>query len=148
MKVEKLERVSIGVKNLAEAEKLFSDLFGITCTKLPSGITGQLILNEPVSDAHRAFIGKSRKASFSRIGLELVEKDPPVENEGVRVIYFKVSNLEEAKAEMKRKGIRLLHEERVGGMRQALYGPDGLHGCRIDLVEYEGPSALDAILQK
>ncbi|MFH1381292.1 MAG: VOC family protein [Chloroflexota bacterium] len=146
MKIEKLERVSIGVKNLAEAEKFFSDVFGLTFTKSPTDVKRELLLNEPISDEHRAFIGKSRKASHSRIGLELVEKDPPVANEGVRVIYFKVDNLEAAKAEMKKKGIRLLHEEHVGKMRQALYGP--IFGCRIDLVEYEGPSALDAILRK
>ena len=49
---------------------------------------------------------------------------------------------------MKRKGIRLLHESTLGNVRQALYNPEDLHGCRIDLIEYEGPSAIEAILNE
>ena len=35
-----------------------------------------------------------------------------------------------------------------GQTYQALYDPEDLHGCRIDLIEYKGPSAIDAILRK
>ncbi|MFH1382852.1 MAG: VOC family protein [Chloroflexota bacterium] len=149
MKVEKLDSVSIGVKNLDEAEKLFSDLFGMTFKRVPYGeVEHKREMADSAGDAHRSFVGTSRRAAISPMGLRLVEMNPPVEKEGVRVFYLKVTDIEQAVAEMKRKGIRLLHETKVGNVKQAQFNPDDLHGCRIDLIEYEGPSAIDAVLRK
>ncbi len=145
MKVEKVEYVCADVKNLDEAVKLFSDILGTTFVNL-----GELKLELTIPEQEgRALPETKMKIAMDRKGfLELIEASPPVETEGVRRVFLKVPNLEEAKAEMKQKGIRLLAEIKVGNLKEALFSADDLHGIPLGLMEYEAPTALDAILQK
>ena len=144
MKVEKVDRVAINVKNLDEAVKLFSDLFGITFYRVP-----QEKLKRTVTEhGDRPFEELVHKVAISPIGLHIREESSPVTKEGVFSFHLKVSNLDEAKAEMKAKGIRLLMELTQGGQRGAVYSSDDLYGVRIVLVEYEGPSAIEAMLRE
>ena len=146
MKIEKLQQVNIGVKNLDEAIKFFSDLFGTTFERVhPEEVGYQKTVAE---HADPALEGARFIAAISPIGLELLQSIPSVEKEGVRSFSFKVSNLEEAKVEMKERGVRLLADIKVGNLKEAIFSPDDLHGCRIVLLEYEAPTIMDAILQK
>ena len=150
MEIEKLELVAVDVKNRDQAVKLFSDLFGLTFTGyhelLDKGVKAEYRLTE---HADRAYEGTKRKSSLDRTGIfEIVESDPPVEKEGLRAIHFKVADLEQAKAEMKEKGIRLTKEITVGGMKEVIFSPDDLHGIRLCFLEYDAPSLVDAMLQK
>jgi predicted enzyme related to lactoylglutathione lyase len=132
MKIEKLDRVATTVEHLDEAIKFFSDLLGITFDKLPSG-----------------------KVAISPSGLELLEVGStlpnlslPAKNEGVYCFHFKVSDLEQAKAEMEKKGIRLLREINLGTLKELIYSPDDLHGITLVLVEYKTPKVIDAIWEE
>ncbi|MFC1993618.1 VOC family protein, partial [Chloroflexota bacterium] len=88
-----------------------------------------------------------RRAAIDRTGfMELIESDPPEEKEGLRALLFKVSDLEQAKAEMKKKGIRLAAEIKWGATKEAIYDARDLHGIRLGLVEYETPTFVDAML--
>lgn len=143
MKVEKLDRVAINVKNLDEARRLFSDLFSTKFTMSP------LDTLEKTEHAERnSGETKFSKIAFSPIGLELIETSPPCEEEGLRSFHLKVSNLEEAKAEMVKKGVRLVSEFRHGGLKEAIFNRGDLHGVRLVLVEYDAPDVMSAILQK
>jgi len=143
MKVEKLDRVAIEVKDLDMAKRLFSDLLGINFEMSPLDT-----LERVEHDERDSRVTQFKKIALSPIGLELIETSPPCEREGLRSFHLKVSNLEEAKAEMKGKGIRLLSEFRHGGLKEAIFSPDDLHGVRLVLVEYDAPDVISAILQK
>jgi len=91
--------------------------------------------------------GQSRDA-MSPIGLEVLQTIPPVEREGVRAIAFKVSNLGEAKEEMKKKGVRHIKDIKIGGFREAVFHPDDVHGIRLCLYQYQAPTIVDAYLEK
>ncbi len=132
--------------------KLFSDILGITFVnprKLarPGEVTREKIITEDAPD--RTFEKAKVNTAIDRTGfLELIESIPPTDKEGLRNIHFKVSDIEEAKAEMKRKGIRLIVYNKIGGLKEAIYHPDDVHGIRLCLVEYDAPSMVDAMLQK
>ena len=62
-----------------------------------------------------------------------LEKD----GEGVICLSLKVSDLDEAMAQMKSRGIRLIGQVRHRNTRSALYHPRDTHGVGIGLIEYE-----------
>ena len=146
MKVERVDYVNINVKNLSEAERFFSELLGITFNRIPFMVGGSTKIITEYAD--RGFEETDQKVAVSPIGLELIETIPPLEKEGLRAINLKVSDIEQAKAEMERKGIRLLAEATIGSFKEAIYGPEGLHGVRVSLVEYEAPDMISAMLEK
>ncbi len=146
MEVEKLDGVAVDVKNLDEAIRLFSDILGVTFVKFPEDLKIEETTTEHGS---RTAGGTKPKVAMDRAGLlELIESDPPTEKEGLRSIHFKVSNLEQARAEMKQKGIRLIADIKVGGLKAAIFNPDDLHGIQLYLVEYEASAQVEAVLQK
>ena len=144
MKVERLERVCLAVKNLEAAVKLFSSLFDTTFEMCPA----DTLIRKPTKHADPSFETIKIRLAISPLGLELLESDPPAETEGVRSFHFKVPNLEEAKAEMEAKGVRLLTEVIYGNLKEAVFCPDDLSGARLVLTEFDAPSAVDAILQR
>lgn len=146
MKIEKLDRVALHVKNLEKAEALFSDLFGIEFKRAPIP-KAKVYPTEYGESVHRESETCYTGVSLSSAGLELIETDPPCEEEGVRSFHFKVSDLEEAKAEMEAKGMRLVSEIVFGGLKEAVYSPEDMHGARILLVEYDAPDSISAILE-
>jgi predicted enzyme related to lactoylglutathione lyase len=150
MKIEKIDRVVIHVKDLAKAVGFFSDLFGTTFDEYADRIMRGEVKRERVLTeyADPSFEERGLKVAHSPIGLELIEATPAVEKEGIRSIVLKVPDLEEAKAEMKKKGIRLLLQVKLGGLKEAIFHPDDLHGVRLCLAEYETSTVIEAILQK
>jgi hypothetical protein len=147
MKVEKLDRVAVAVKNLDDVQKLFAELFETTFERSPVETISK-ITKDYGERGSKERETRYAKVFISPIGLELVEMDPPCEREGVLSFHLKVSNLEQAKAEMEREGIRLLTEIKHGGLKEAIFNPDDLHGVRLVLVEYETPTVMGAILKK
>ena len=150
MKVERLDLVAMDVKDLDEAARFFSDLFETTFENLDTLLAkdGRKSETTVTEHADRAFEEAPIKLVISPLGIELLQTIPPLEGEGTRAIAFKVSDLEQAKAELKKKGVRLLKEIRAGGFKEAIFSPDDLHGMRLALFEYEAPSIKDAYLQR
>ena len=154
MNVERIERVIINVKNLEEAVKFFTDILGLewepsqskdSAITTPAGHRVRSYITEhadPVHENARPLIARST------IGFQLMQRIPPEENEGFRSLCLKVSNIEEAKARMKKKGIRLLKEQIVGGMREVMYHPDDCYGVRLTLEEYDAPTHREATMQE
>ena len=86
------------------------------------------------------------KVALDKTGfLELIEWNPPVEKEGLSNIHFKVPDLEQAKAEMKRQGIRLVEEIIDVNFKEAVFHSDDLCGVTLCLVEYNANDLLDLI---
>ncbi len=129
MKVAKLDHVAIRVKNLKEASKFFSELFGMEFTQL-----GEI----PAMDV---------RSSIDPMGIELIEPLTPdgitaktIEKagEGLSLLSLKVTNLDEAAAEMKSHGIRIIGKiENPGVMRALIFHPKDTYGVMIELIEYK-----------
>ena len=144
MKIEKIEHISINVKSLDEAVKRFSGVLGTTFV-YPDEETTEKTATEYADPALDKT--KLREAMDQTGCLTLVESNPPLGKEGLRSIYFKVPDLEQAKEEIKQKGIRLTAIAKQGSMKEATFSADDLHGVRLILTEYEGPTLTDATLQ-
>ena len=125
MKAEKIDHVTITVRDLEGASKFFADLFGAEFTG-PGENPGLDIRN-----------------LISSLGIELITPltpDGPVarnlerRGEGLTQFALQVPNLEDAVAEMKSKGIRQVGET---GKNIAVFHPRDLYGVMITLIERE-----------
>jgi methylmalonyl-CoA/ethylmalonyl-CoA epimerase len=134
MKVLKIDHLGIAVNSIGEAKKLFHDILGLkfegTETVQEQKVTTAFF---PVGDSEVEL-------------LESTAPDGPIakylekRGEGIQHIAFRVDNLEEALAELKGKGIRLIDEKPrkgAGGAKIAFLHPKSTHGVLIELSERE-----------
>ena len=128
MKVERIDHVAIRVKNMKEACKLFSDLFGMQFTELGE-----------IKDV-------DARSSIDSLGVEIIEPLTPDgvtakalerAGEGLSLLSLKVTNLDEAADEMKSRGIRQVGKMDGGGLRATIYHPKDTYGVMIELIEYK-----------
>ena len=132
MKVLKLDHIGIAVKNIEDSKKLYVDILGL----LHAG--SETVAEQKVTTA------------FFPVGdteVELLEStapDGPIGNyiekrgEGVQHLAFRVDNLEEALAELKAKGVRLIDEKPrigAGGAKIAFLHPKSTFGVLVELSE-------------
>ncbi|MFA7059276.1 MAG: methylmalonyl-CoA epimerase [Pedobacter sp.] len=131
MKILKIDHIGIAVKNLADSSKLY-ELLGIKSTG-----------TEEVAE-------QKVKVAFFPVGdseVELLEStvpDGPIaryiekNGEGMQHIALRVDDLEEALAELKAKGVRLIDEKPrygAGGARIAFVHPKSTGGILLELSE-------------
>jgi methylmalonyl-CoA/ethylmalonyl-CoA epimerase len=136
MKVEKIDHVAINVKDLKKAAQFFADLLG---TEFSSpAVFKELDLTSLIEP----------------LGIELVEPltpDGPTartieqRGEGLSLISLKVTNVEEAMAEMKSRGVRLVTLIDRPKMKAAIYHPKDTFGVMIELIEYQSEHPTVAI---
>lgn len=134
MKVLKIDHLGIAVHSIEEAKKLFQDTLGL---KFEGSET---VAEQKVTTAFFP-VGDSE--------IELLEStapDGPIakylekRGEGIQHISFRVENIEEALAELKEKGIRLIDEKPrlgAGGAKIAFLHPKSTHGVLIEISERE-----------
>ena len=134
MKVLKIDHLGIAVDSIEQAKKLFHDILGL---KFEGAETVQ---EQKVTTAFFP-VGDSEVEL-----LESTAPDGPIakylekRGEGIQHIAFRVDNLEEALAELKDKGIRLIDEKPrkgAGGAKIAFLHPKSTHGVLIELSERE-----------
>ncbi|MFO7783924.1 MAG: methylmalonyl-CoA epimerase [Thermodesulfobacteriota bacterium] len=132
MKVKHIDHIGIAVKSIEQAGRFYTDVLGLP-------IHG----TETVADqkATVAFI----PITDSEIELlESTEPDGPVaryidsRGEGIQHIAYRVENIDEALAELKEKGVRLIDQEPrkgAGGARIAFIHPKETNGVLVELCE-------------
>ena len=132
MKVLKIDHLGIAVDSIEQAKKLFHDILGL---KFEGAET---VEEQKVTTAFFP-VGESEVEL-----LESTAPDGPIakylekRGEGIQHIAFRVDNLEEALAELKDKGIRLIDEKPrkgAGGAKIAFLHPKSTHGVLIELSE-------------
>jgi len=132
MKVLKIDHLGIAVHSIEEAKKLFQDTLGL---KFEGSET---VAEQKVTTAFFP-VGDSEVEL-----LESTAPDGPIakylekRGEGIQHIAFRVENIEEALAELKEKGIRLIDEKPrlgAGGAKIAFLHPKSTHGVLIELSE-------------
>ena len=134
MKILKLDHIGIAVKGIDASKSLYSDLLGLDCvgseTVEPAKVTTAFF---PVGDTEIEL-------------LESTTPDGPIakfiasRGEGIQHMAFRVENIEEALAELKAKGVRLIDEtprRGAGGARIAFLHPQSTFGVLIELSERE-----------
>ena len=134
MKVLKIDNLGIAVHSIEEAKKLFQDTLGL---KFEGSET---VAEQKVTTAFFP-VGDSEVEL-----LESTAPDGPIakylekRGEGIQHIAFRVENIEEALAELKEKGIRLIDEKPrlgAGGAKIAFLHPKSTHGVLIEISERE-----------
>jgi methylmalonyl-CoA/ethylmalonyl-CoA epimerase len=128
MKVERIDHIHIAVKDLKKAVQLFSSI-------METKWTGPI---EPGPDIITA---------FDSLGLELLQQTTSkgfVANfierrgEGLFSIGLKVSNLDEAVADLEEKGVRVPWKGVVNeSLKVAMTHPKDTYGVQFELLEYE-----------
>jgi methylmalonyl-CoA/ethylmalonyl-CoA epimerase len=132
MKILKIDHLGIAVRSIAEARKLFQDILGLTFEGTET-VAEQKVTTAffPVGDSEVEL-------------LESTSADGPIakhlekRGEGIQHIAFRVENLEEALAELKEMGVRLIDEKPrkgAGGAKIAFIHPKDTHGVLIELSE-------------
>ena len=132
MKVLKVDHIGIAVKSINAAKQLYGGLFGLTHAGSET-VTEQKVTTAffPVGDTEVEL-------------LESISSDGPVakyiekKGEGIQHIAFQVENLEEALAELKAKGVKLIDEKPrygAGGAKIAFLHPQSTFGVLIELCE-------------
>ncbi|MEZ3158934.1 VOC family protein [Microbacterium sp. BWT-B31] len=154
IKTEKIEIIGINVSDVDKAVALFREMFGIEFISTVLGPDDTPIVNvaprtgEVFTDSQTAQARPTRIAIDTRGYFELMESHRDAAQDGMRNIHFKVDDIDAAIAEMQRLGVRLVGNVLVGTMREAIFDAGDLFGCRICLVQYPGPSLMEALTDK
>ncbi len=134
MKVNKVDHIGIAVNNLEETIKFYEDVLNIKCEG-----------TEVVED-------QKVKVAFFPVGdtelefLESTEPDGPIARfieknggrGGIQHVAVRVDNIDDAIAEMKAKGYRMIDEKArygAGGARIAFVHPKETDGILLELSE-------------
>ena len=132
MKVGKVDHIGIAVSSLDESIKFYQDVLGIA-----------LQGTEEVAD-------QKVRVAFMPCGdteIELLESTAPdgpiakfieAKGQGIQHIAYRVDNIEQAIAEMKEKGIRMIDETPrygAGNAKIAFLHPKSTNGVLIELCE-------------
>jgi len=132
MKVLKIDHLGIAVNSIAEGQNFWTDVLGLKFEG-----------DETVEQ-------QKVKTAFFPVGeseVELLESTSPEgpiakfiekKGEGIQHVAFRVANIEEALAELKQKGVRLIDEKPrigAGGAKIAFLHPKSTAGVLVELCE-------------
>ena len=132
MKIMHIDHIGIAVKSIEEGKRFFSDILGLRIEKSET-IEEQKVTTAffPITDSELEL-------------LESTQPDGPVakfidsRGEGVQHVAFRVEDVDEALAELKEKGVRLIDKEPrkgAGGARIVFIHPKETHGVLVELCE-------------
>ncbi len=122
VKVQKLDRIGIWVRDLDEAKGFWGTLFETKFTR-------NIIVKQKVGSA-------TVKVAFSPIGIELIQPiEPIMDSGGVQGFYLKVEDEAKAMEEMKSKGHRIEAYAEIDQLKHAVFN---VRGIRFILTEYKG----------
>jgi methylmalonyl-CoA/ethylmalonyl-CoA epimerase len=132
MKVLKVDHIGIAVQSIEATKKLYHDILGLDHAGSET-VAEQKVITAffPVGDTEVEL-------------LESTAPDGPIagflekRGEGVQHIAFRVANIEEALAELKAKGVRLIDEKPrrgAGGAKIAFLHPKSTYGVLVELCE-------------
>jgi len=132
MKVKHIDHIGIAVKEIQQAGKFYTDILGLEIEDIETVADQKVnVAFIPITDSEVEL-------------LESTEPDGPVakfidsRGEGIQHIAFCVENIEEALAELKAKGVRLIDEKPrkgAGGAMIAFIHPKETNGVLVEICE-------------
>ncbi|ACN16327.1 glyoxalase/dioxygenase/bleomycin resistance family protein [Desulforapulum autotrophicum HRM2] len=132
MKILKIDHLGVAVKSIEDGKNFWSDVLGM------SFAGSETVDAQKVTTAFFP-VGESEVEL-----LESTSDDGPVaryiekKGEGIQHVAFRVENIEEALAELKAKGIRLIDETPrlgAGGAKIAFLHPKATSGVLVELCQ-------------
>lgn len=132
MKVLKIDHLGIAVNSIDEGKKFWTDALGLAFEG------SETVVEQKVTTAFFP-VGESEVEL-----LESTAPDGPVakyiekKGQGIQHIAFRVENIDEALAELKEKGIRLIDETPrigAGGAKIAFLHPKATNGVLVELCQ-------------
>ena len=132
MKPTVVDHIGVAVKSIEESLKFWEDVMGVKCVDVEE-VEEQKVKTAflPLKDTEIELLeGTSEESPVSKF----IEK----KGEGIHHIALRVDNLEEALAELKEKGVRLIDEkprDGAGGCRIAFVHPKSTGGILLELSE-------------
>ena len=132
MKILKIDHLGIAVKSMQEGKEVWSDMLGLEfegseTVEAQKVTTGFLPVGESEVELLESTAPDGPVAKY-------IEK----KGEGVQHVAFRVENIEEALAELKAKGVRLIDEQPrigAGGAKIAFLHPKATKGVLVELCE-------------
>ena len=134
MKIKHIDHIGIAVKTIEQAGKFYTDVLGLEIMDIEN------VADQKVNVAFLPITGSEVEL------LESTHEDGPVakfietRGEGIQHIAFRVENIEEALAELKAKGIRLIDQQPrkgAGGAKIAFIHPKETNGVLVEICERE-----------
>jgi len=132
MRIKHIYRICIAVKEIQQSVKFYMDILGLKIQDIENVAEQKVnVAFLPITDSEVEL-------------LESTEPDGPVakyidsRGEGVQHIAFRVENIDEALAELKSKGVRLIDQQArkgAGGARIAFIHPKETNGVLVELCE-------------
>jgi methylmalonyl-CoA epimerase len=132
MKVKHIDHIGIAVNGIETAGKFYTDILGLKIAEVENVADQKVnVAFIPITDSEVEL-------------LESTDPDGPVakyiqaRGEGVQHVAFRVENIEEALAELKEKGVRLIDQEPrngAGGAKIAFIHPKETNGVLVELCE-------------
>ena len=132
MKLLKIDHIGVAVNSISDAKSFWADTLG-----LPH--EGDETVGEQKVTTAFFPVGESEVEL-----LESTEADGPIakyiekKGQGIQHVAFRVENIDEALAELKEKGIRLIDEtprKGAGGAKIAFLHPKSTNGVLVELCE-------------
>jgi methylmalonyl-CoA/ethylmalonyl-CoA epimerase len=132
MKIKHIDHIGIAVKTIEQAGKFYTDVLGLKIQDIENVADQKVnVAFLPITDSEVELI-------------ESTHEDGPVakfieaRGEGIQHIAFRVENIEQALAELKEKGVRLIDQQPrkgAGGAKIAFIHPKETNGVLVELCE-------------
>lgn len=132
MKILKIDHIGVAVKSIEQTGKFYSETLGME-HKGSETVAEQKVTTAffPVGESEVELLEST--APDGPIAKYIEKKD-----EGIQHIAFRVADIEEALAELKAKGVRLIDEKPrrgAGGAKIAFLHPKATFGVLVELCE-------------
>jgi len=132
MKIKHIDHIGVAVKGIEAAGRFYTDILGLKIADIETVADQKVnVAFIPITDSEVEL-------------LESTDADGPVakyieaRGEGVQHVAFRVENIEEALAELKEKGVRLIDQSPrngAGGAKIAFIHPKETNGVLIELCQ-------------
>jgi methylmalonyl-CoA/ethylmalonyl-CoA epimerase len=132
VKIKHIDHIGVAVKSIEAAGKFYTDILGLKIADVETVADQKVnVAFIPITDSEVEL-------------LESTDPDGPVSKyiqargEGMQHVAFRVENIEEALAELKEKGVRLIDPEPrngAGGARIAFIHPKETNGVLVELCQ-------------
>jgi methylmalonyl-CoA/ethylmalonyl-CoA epimerase len=132
VKIKHIDHIGIAVKTIEQAGKFYTDVLGLKIQDIENVADQKVnVAFLPITDSEVEL-------------LESTHEDGPVakfieaRGEGIQHIAFRVENIDQALAELKAKGVRLIDQQPrkgAGGAKIAFIHPKETNGVLVELCE-------------
>jgi methylmalonyl-CoA/ethylmalonyl-CoA epimerase len=132
MKIKHIDHIGIAVRSIDQASNFYRDILGLKIEGVENVADQKVnVAFLPITDSEVEL-------------LESTEPNGPVakhidaRGEGIQHIAFRVENIEEALAELKQKGVRLIDQnprKGAGGAKIAFIHPKETNGVLVEICE-------------